>query len=810
MPADHPHRRLLELLDEAVRRDVHFIARHPTTLFQCLWNTCWWYDCPEEAAHYESRQHQRRSKLWPNRARFRSFVRNLVDEQDATVTSNDIKSPISEQHGSKAHQVLEELRQRKEMETPGFYWLRSLRPPAQQLGTALKAVFSGHEATVTSVAFSVDGRHVASASLDKTVRLWDVMTGAELRCLRASDFVRSMAFSSDGRRLATGSDRTSVVQLWDVIAGMEIRRFDRHQSSAKQVAFSPDGGKLATSDWSVVRLWDVVTGAEPCCLCPQVYAGDLLSLTFSPDGRKLASAYFSGTIRLWDIDRGSELAILDGHSERGVFSVAFSPDGQHLASGGGDNTVRYWDLATSAEVHCFRGHENYVRSVVVSADGRHLASGSDDLTVRLWDVSTGAEDRCIRAHEGSVNSVTFSPDGRYLASGSGDKTVRLWDITTPAKSYRLRGHETVGDAIMPSFSVQSLSFSPDGRQLAGGSTDKTVRLWDAASGLELRNLCGHGDSVRCTVYSPDGRQLASGSGDKTVRLWNTDTGVESFCLCGNETYVSTAAISHDGRVLASGCGGYPSVRLWDVARGREVRCLLIHAASLAFSPAGRQLAAGGFDFHVRIWDVVEGIELHRLRGHERQVASVAFSPDGRQLASGSWDSTVRVWDVFTGTEVCCLRGHTGEVQGVAFSSDGRRLASRALGRETRLWELATGKCLEVIDGTGDVTSVVQCPSMFPWRALSRSNETVLEEAASRQCAAWFPAVLDEDAAIVAHPSSRLWAGSVSNHVHIVALEGPPPAQKTSSTPPVNTMRYLASLVRKFVISLGWGVGKETE
>ena len=304
----------------------------------------------------------------------------------------------------------------------------------------------GHSHWVWGVAFSPDGRLLASGSSDQTVRLWDPATGAVRRTLK-------------------GHSRWS--RLLDRAMGAARHTLMGHSSSVWAVAFSPDGRLLASgSDDKTVRLWDPATGAVRRTL--EGHSSSVWGVAFSPDGRLLASGSGDQTVRLWDPATGAVRRTLEGHSSR-VWGVAFSPDGRLLASGSGDQTVRLWDPATGAVRRTLEGHSSRVRGVAFSPDGRLLASGSDDQTVRLWDPATGAVRRTLEGHSSSVRGVAFSPDGRLLASGSSDQTVRLWDPATGAVRRTLEGHSS---------RVWGVAFSPDGRLLASGSDDQTVRLWE--------------------------------------------------------------------------------------------------------------------------------------------------------------------------------------------------------------------------------------------------------------------------------------------------------------------------------------------
>ncbi|MFE9559379.1 trypsin-like peptidase domain-containing protein [Streptomyces sp. NPDC006703] len=549
-----------------------------------------------------------------------------------------------------------------------------------------RTVLKGHTNTVMAVAASSDGHTLASGSLDGTARLWDTGTG-KLRTTvpRQSDAVYAVAFSADGHTLAV-CDGDKKVRLWDVSTGKVRATLTGHTQQVVSIAFSRDGRTAATGSWDgTARLWDADTGQYRRTLAGQ--AGAVQSVALSPDGRTLATGSWDGTAWLWDAVTGKARLSLTGHSDV-VYSLAFSPDGRTLATGSVDHTARLWDVATGATRDELAGHTNNVYAVAFSPDGRTLATGSRDQTVRLWDIAR-ANRTTLVGHINQVNAVTFSPDGHTLATASADFTVRLWNMPSGTMRAKLTNH-TQG--------VIAAAFSPDGRTLATGSADKTVRLWDVATGKERAKLLGHQSGVNAVAFSPDRRTLATGSSDKTARLWDLATGKVRATLRGHNEQVYGVAFSPDGRTLAT-AGGDFTARLSDVATGNEHTVLRGHTdqvQAVAFSPDGRTLATGSSDYTARVWDVGTGKTQKTLIGHYDALSSVAFSPDGRTLATGSNDSSAVLWDVAAGKSGTTLWGHFDALSSVAFSPDGRTLATGSADKTVRLWDTRLAPADEAI------------------------------------------------------------------------------------------------------------------
>ena len=552
--------------------------------------------------------------------------------------------------------------------------------------------------TLFAVAFSPDGKLLATGGSDGVVRCWEVTSGREiLTCKGHSSWVRSVAFSPDGKTLASGSSDKSI-KLWDCHSGECLQTWQGHSNLVNSVTFSPDGKILASgSDDQTIKLWDCRNGE-----CLQTWQGHdnwVSSVAFSPDGKTLASGSKDRTIKLWDCCSGECLQTWQGHKDW-VNSVAFSPDGKTLASGSDDRTVKLWDCYSGECLQSWQDHDNWVRSVAFSLDGKTLASGSGDQTIKLWDCHTGECLQTWQGHDNWVSSVAFSPDGKTLASGSGDQTIKLWECHSGKCLQTWQGQNNW---------VRSVAFSPDGKTLASGSSDRTVKLWDYRSGECLQTWQGHSGLVRSVAFSLDGQTLASGSEDRTIKLWDCHSGECLQTWQGHSGLVRSVAFSPDGQTLASGSSDR-TVKLWDYRSGECLQILQGHSdwvCSVAFISAnGKTLASGSGDRTIKLWDCHSGECLQTWQGHNDWVCSVAFSPDSQTLASGSGDKTVKLWDCYSGECLQTWPAHSSLARSVAFSPDGKTLASGSSDRTIKLWDCHSGECLQTFQGHSDTVSSV--------------------------------------------------------------------------------------------------------
>jgi WD40 repeat protein/tRNA A-37 threonylcarbamoyl transferase component Bud32 len=596
-----------------------------------------------------------------------------------------------------------------------------------------KATLAGHGGAVTHLAFSADGRLLASgsgptvmyfngrpltaAAGDRTVKLWDV-AGGRAKATFAADkgAVAAVAFGAGGKLLAAKSG-AKTIQVWDTATGQEVA-FPGYYARITAVAFSPDGRLLAAASARTggpgnIQVWDTASGQEKALLTG--HAAPVTYLAFSTDGR-LASASLDGTIKLWDVVAGQETATLQGHTSA-VLSLAFSPDGKLLASGAEPTRIqdgktvsltatvvlKLWDIADGKEKATLTGHTNRVTAVAFSPDSATLASGSWDGTIRLWDVVTGQEKMALNNGK-DVSALAFAPGGKTLAAGDMDGTIRLWDAGTDLEKTTL--HVQPPNLGGPRV-LSPLILSPDSKLLATAGTDGAVLLWDAGTGQHRATL-NQGNfnakaleslPISAMAFAAEGRLLASWGPDQTLRLWDVAGGQEKARTSFKGSPINAVAFSGDGKWLALSKGVDKAIVVVDVATGRQSQVISLApriGTAVALSGDGKVLAADTIDITpagkekhtLKVWDVATGQERAAIA---EAASGLLLSGDGQSLAAFVAEQSnlsLKVWDVATGQEKFAQPADFALA--IAFSPDGKLLGI-GRGRVVQIWDLAIGQ-----------------------------------------------------------------------------------------------------------------------
>ena len=511
-------------------------------------------------------------------------------------------------------------------------WI-TIKPDIGDKWGACLQTLEGHSARIESVAFSHDAPRLASASYDKTFRLWDTSSGECLQMLEGHTIV---SYSHRTSQLASAS-YNNTVKIWDTNSGRCLQTFEGHNNPIASVAFSHDSTRLASASIDkTVRIWE--TNSGKCLHTVEGHSDTVGSVIFSHDSTRLASASLDGTIKVWAVSCGQCLQTLIGHSDS-VESIAFSHNSALLASASDDKTVKIWDTVSGECLRTLKGHSNEVTSVAFSSESTRLASASFDRTVRVWAVGSGQCLQTLRGHSYGVESVAFSHTGfDQLASASRDGTIKIWDTLNGDWHQTSKGESDW---------IWVLVSSLDSAWLASASEDNTVKIWEISSGKCIQTLEGHNGRVMSIAFSRDSTQLVSGSTDKTVKLWD----MNSFdCLQTFEydcDYAASIAFSYDSTWVISTLTDW-TVKIWDASNGKCLQTLNERANSVALSHDSTRLARALCDHIVVLSDIESGYYLQTFEGHTRQVTSIAFSYDLTKLASASYDETVRIWDTSSG------------------------------------------------------------------------------------------------------------------------------------------------------------------
>jgi WD40 repeat protein len=580
---------------------------------------------------------------------------------------------------------------------------------------------------VNAVAFSPDGKRVATGSFGDPVKIWDSATGQILKTLPEQNVV-FLAFGADGQTLGTGGRHKVVVwnletehivfkhedplcefriaflpkgtllligkhalpqgspqneggtaELWDYAAD-ELKQV--FPESGGCIALSLRGDRLATGNTTTentnqtIKIWDLASGQ----LVRSLNTGWVNAMALSPDGQTLVTSYWGPEVKLWDATSGLLLGSLTNNQHR-VWSLVFSPDGRSLATGDADQMVCLWDVATRQPIEQLKGHGSEVMSVAFSTDGQTLASGSKDNKAMLWSVHPN---RAVTTMSNTIsNAPSFSPDGRLVAAGIGRNRVAIWDVATFQEKGVFEGARDV------------LTFSTDGSALVARGTNYFLRTYDVATQAVRTTIPGRpaAETESYAALSPDGQRLAIGGfTNGTITFFDAKTGaLIAPTIDSRANSIFKLAFSPNGKLLASaGPAEDRSAKIWDTATHELVAApagpndLVL---DVAFSPDGRTLVTGGVDNSIRFWNTTTWKESPPSLGQKEYVSALAFSPNGRTLATACADRTLKLWNVATRRELASLKlGIYGSR--LTFSPNGQTLAAWdnwGYGGSLRLW-----------------------------------------------------------------------------------------------------------------------------
>jgi RNA polymerase sigma factor (sigma-70 family) len=560
----------------------------------------------------------------------------------------------------------------------------------------------GHRGTIMQADFARDGNRLVSSSLDKTVRIWDVATGKELRQW-PSPWPCKFALAPDGRMLALANEDRAV-HLWDTASGRELRALKvgieasiRSGFEPIPLAFSDDGKKLISADRESLRLWDVETGRLECSVA-NGSRGEALAAAFHGGTVSVLSGMYGAPYTLWTVTPGDvprTLRVEPGQQAQCVFA----PAGDSLLFSSPGQGVRQWDAISGMELRRFSGMRGDARALAFSSDGRTAAAGTSGSALHLWDAATGKEQQTFGTPTSAVDSVALARTGAVAATASVDGVLQMWDRVTGKQLWRYRGD--------PAKAPTSAAITPDGRMVLAGGIGKGIRLLDSATGKQLGQLLTS-DFAGVLGASNDGRTVLTIQNGRNVVWWDLQAGQERsrypeagklvweieyarWSLANQRFHPPCSACSPNGRLAAIG----DQCKLLCIRESAPGKVQTLFEAELnsisclAFSADAAQLATAGDEPFVLIWDVGTGKSRRQLdaRGHE--VAALAYSPDGKLLAAGTSRGSILLWDLATGKQMARRTGHPSAIHQLSFTADSKLLASAGGTDMTALiWDVA--------------------------------------------------------------------------------------------------------------------------
>jgi len=734
--SENKYYRFYQLIAEAIRNDIHFINRHPAALFQCLWNTCWWYDSPERNKYCEF-------------------------SGDRPVEGNDQQSVSI----PKMYKLLEQWRNQKEKASSDFTWLRSLRPPLKPLGRGQTLTLNGHLELVRHLAFSTDGQILASNSSDGEVKTWDVRSGRELSSQSGIvGWPRAIAFSKGVRPIVvTGMDSKAVA--YDAKYGEELATFLVNNGSIVALAISHDADFIVSElKEGELYVWDYRN--EKRVYFPRRLKGlrsRTKGLVITDDGQRVIWISEDAGLCTWDVlsDEVTKHEI----EMSNILCHAISFDGNRFAWGdlNGINLYNIEDPCVTKRIG--DEHPSFCRSLAWSPDGRIIASAYADGTVIAWDTVTGNELRRYDIGDGNAQCMILSSYGHSLALSCLGPTITIHDLS--------QEHEEITSADLGNH-ITTLSMSSQSPILVSGALNGTIQIWNAVDGRQIGCLRGHEGPVNGVILLDNIGCIYSCGDDKTIRVWDISSKSEKMCLRGHKKPVNSIDVSEDGSYLIS-CSNDTTVRFWSIENKQELACLEGHkdfVQCALLSGNCTKAVSGSYDHTLRVWDLKEAKELFRIEGLGEFLSgwpAAMFLPDNKRLVLVWGDGTIRVWDSEKREELKRLTAPSAGITGLNTSMDGKRILAVSRDNNVFVWDSNTLQLLTRYKGIlrteGDACSVTDEQRCYLWRAVPYDLETAIVSTFTGQTVAWCPC---EELSIML--SGKTWVCTSDNSIQMFTIE----------------------------------------
>jgi WD40 repeat protein len=491
-----------------------------------------------------------------------------------------------------------------------------------------------HSQYVNSVAVSSNNRYIISGSSDKTVKVWDFETGDLKHTIQEPTYVRSVAITTDNQYIASGGG-DKAIYVWKLDSGELISSLKGHSRAINSVAISYDMKYIVSgSEDRLIKVWDFKTGDIFHTL--EGHSDIVCAVVVSRDSRFIVSGSKDSTVKIWNLDTGNLKNTLEQSSA--AFSVCITSDNKYTVSSS-DFLINVWDLETGQLKRKLEGHSDQVVCLSISTDNQILVSSGWDSRIFIWDFETGDHRHTLKGHAHVTESIAISSDNQFIISGSRDCTIKIWNLESADFKQNLQMHNDF---------VTCTAFSKDNRLIVSGSWDNTVKLWEFETGELKHTLLEHSDHIISVAFTSDSQYIVSGSFDKTIKIWNLDS-LDVIRTITVEGGFRSMAVSNDDRYIVS--GGSKFIQVWEFSTGylkRAIEGVMGEVNSVVISSDNRFIVCGDSYNLVNVWELETGNLQHKLEGHSEGVECVAISYDNKTIVSGSKEEEIKVWDLETG------------------------------------------------------------------------------------------------------------------------------------------------------------------
>ncbi len=606
---------------------------------------------------------------------------------------------------------------------------------------------TGHYAAVTSVTFSPDGRFAATGSSDKTVKLWEVSTGREIRSyLGHTHDIRYLAFSPGGKILVS-IDMDYHLKIWEIPTSKELHDIFMPGDRILSVVFHPDGSSvIAGTQRNHAIRFSLKDGSEMQRFRPDTADINMqknfgyptaLSVDISPDGKTLLTGSSDRTAFLFDLRTGKQLRKYKSDRTSCTscsIDARFSPSGEEIVVGNMDS-VYLWSTASAQVVRTMQGRKSHWGAACFSPDGKYIASTLFG-DCYIWNASTGQQAAVLEGHLKDITGVRFHPSKNLVITGSEDRTAKIWRIPSGKEMLSLHGYlNDVDEKILSDGYMYWVAFmneiklSPDGKYVAIGKMGHLARLYDFYTGKPVQVFRGHEGIVISLDFSTDGKYLATGSADGTARIWDVKSGKMMVSLPERTANIPCFSVdfSPDGKLLATGSwDGW--VRIWEVETGQLIQRIRAHKDvspySVQFSHSGLYVISGGLDRKLKMFEIDTGEEVREFIGHTNVVSVVRRHPDKDRIITASWDGKARLWNLATGMQLIKFTAHKARVQALDIDETGKYMVTGSDDNTARLWDINTGEVIRTFEGHRGTVSSVDIDSSGQWLVTGSHDGTL--------------------------------------------------------------------------------------